>query len=319
MAANRGCLNRFAAKGRSYGSLPALSGRLIRTKRRTRKKILETVNTIDMLRARTQFWRRGNQRIALVPTMGNLHAGHLRLVERARELAERVVVSCFVNPMQFGPGEDLASYPRTLEADQKALGALGVDLFFVPDEREVYPRGPEQATQVLVPELGERLCGAFRPGHFAGVATVVAKLFNMVEPDTALFGRKDYQQQIIIRRMVEDLNWSINIEAVDTVREADGLAMSSRNQYLSEAERKLAPRLFQTLQRLGERIRAGERDFAALGKEAMERLTAAGFVPEYVEVLDAATLALPQAEGRPLVTLAAARLGRTRLIDNLLV
>jgi pantoate--beta-alanine ligase len=280
---------------------------------------LETVTTVSVLRARTRFWRRGNQRIALVPTMGNLHAGHLRLVERARELAERVVVSCFVNPLQFGPNEDLASYPRTLEADQKALETLGVDLFFVPDEREVYPRGPELATRVQVPELGERLCGAFRPGHFTGVATVVAKLFNMVHPDTALFGRKDYQQQLVIRRMVEDLDWPIDIETVDTVREADGLAMSSRNQYLDERERRLAPQLYQVLQQLVGRVRAGERDFAVLGAAASEQLAGLGFAPEYVEVVDAETLAAPQAEGRPLVVLAAARLGRTRLIDNLAV
>ena len=280
---------------------------------------METVTTTAVLRARLQFWRRGNQRIAFVPTMGNLHAGHLRLVARARELAERVVVSCFVNPLQFGPNEDLASYPRTLESDIKALANLGVDLCFVPEGEEVYPRGLAMATRVQVPELGERLCGALRPGHFTGVATVVAKLFNMVQPDTALFGRKDYQQLAIIRCMVEDLNWPIDIEAVDTVREADGLAMSSRNQYLSETERRLAPRLFQTLQDVAGRVRAGERDFASLAAGAMERLTAAGFVPEYVEVVDADRLAPPQAEADPLVVLAAARLGRARLIDNLLV
>ena len=279
---------------------------------------METATTVDMLRARVQFWRRGNQRIAFVPTMGNLHAGHLRLVERARELAERVVVSAFVNPLQFGPNEDLDRYPRTLEADRKALDNLGVDLFFVPGVEEMYPHGLELATRVQVPGLGERLCGAFRPGHFEGVATVVAKLFNMVQPHTALFGRKDYQQLVVIRRMVADLDWPIDIEAVDTVREPDGLAMSSRNQYLDAAERKQAPRLYQALQQLAGRIRAGEGDFAALGREAMEVLAAAGFSPEYVEVLDADSLEAP-AEGRPLVVLAAARLGKTRLIDNLVV
>lgn len=279
---------------------------------------MEIVTTVDMLRARVQFWRRGNQRIAFVPTMGNLHAGHLRLVERARELAERVVVSGFVNPLQFGPDEDLDRYPRTLEADRKSLDNLGVDLFFVPGVEEMYPRGLELATRVQVPALGERLCGAFRPGHFDGVATVVAKLFNMVQPHTALFGRKDYQQLAIIRRMVADLDWPIDIEAVDTVREPDGLALSSRNQYLGEAERQLAPRLFQTLQQLAGRIRAGERDYAVLGREGMEALSAAGFRPDYVEVLDADSLEAP-AEGRPLVVLAAAWLGQTRLIDNLSV
>lgn len=279
---------------------------------------METVTTVDMLRARIQFWRRGNQRIAFVPTMGNLHAGHLRLVARARELAERVVVSVFVNPLQFGPKEDLASYPRTLEADCKALENMGVDLVFLPEVEEVYPRGLALATRVQVPELGERFCGAFRPGHFTGVTTMVAKLFNMVQPDTALFGRKDYQQLAILRRMVADLDWPIDIEAVDTAREPDGLAMSSRNQYLDTTERKLAPQLFQALQQLAARIRNGERDFAALGATAMEGLRSAGFEPEYVEVVDADSLE-PPVEGRPLVVLAAARLGRTRLIDNLLV
>lgn len=279
---------------------------------------METVATVSVLRARIQFWRRGNQRIAFVPTMGNLHAGHLRLVERAREMAERVVVSSFVNPLQFGPGEDLDAYPRTPEEDRKALDTLGVDLLFVPGVEEIYPQGHAQSTRVEVPELGERLCGKFRPGHFSGVATVVAKLFNMVQPDSAVFGRKDYQQLAIIRRMVEDLCWPIDIEAVETVRERDGLAMSSRNRYLTDAERKLAPRLFQTLQQLAGRIRGGEGEYAALQVDAMKALRTAGFEPEYVEVLNAESLAVPK-PGDPLVVLAAARLGKARLIDNLTV
>lgn len=279
---------------------------------------METVTTVDMLRARIQFWRRGNQRIAFVPTMGSLHAGHLHLVRRARELAERVVVSIFVNPLQFAASEDLERYPRSLEADRKALDNLGVDLLFLPEEGEMYPCGLERATRVQVPELSERLCGAFRPGHFTGVTTVVAKLFNMVRPDTTLFGCKDYQQLAIIRRMVADLDWPIQIEAVDTVREPDGLALSSRNQYLDETERRQAPRLYQALQALAARIRDGNRDYATLSREAMASLSAVGFKPDYVEVLDADSLDAP-AEGRPLVVLAAAWLGRTRLIDNLVV
>ncbi len=278
---------------------------------------METVATVSVLRARIKFWRRGNQRIAFVPTMGNLHAGHLRLVERAQQLAERVVVSCFVNPMQFGPGEDLAAYPRTLEADQQALEALGADLLFVPEVQEVYPQGHETATRVTVPDLDAILCGQSRPGHFAGVATVVAKLFNMVQPDTALFGRKDYQQLAIIRRMARDLCWPIAIEAVDTVREADGLAMSSRNQYLTAAERAVAPHLYRSLQQLAGRIRAGERDFEPLQQEAMDSLAKRGFTPEYVEIRQADSLMVPVQQEEALVVLAAARLGKARLIDNL--
>ncbi len=279
---------------------------------------METVSDVSVLRARIKFWRRGNQRIAFVPTMGNLHAGHLRLVERARQKAERVVVSCFVNPMQFGPEEDLERYPRTLEADQRALENLGVDLLFVPSEAIMYPAGHTLVTRVEVPGLSDDLCGRSRPGHFAGVSTVVSKLFNMVQPDTAVFGAKDYQQLTIIRRMVADLCWPIEIEAVATVREPSGLAMSSRNQYLSREERAIAPRLHQALRRLASRIQQGEGDFSALQAECMESLTAQGFVPEYVEVRCAADLAVPQSDCA-LIVLAAARLGSTRLIDNLLI
>ncbi len=278
---------------------------------------METVSSTEVLRARINFWRRGNQRIALVPTMGNLHAGHLALVRRARELAERVIVSSFVNPMQFGPNEDFEAYPRTLEQDQAALDPLGVDLMFVPSADEMYPHGLEQATQVIVPGLSDILCGASRPGHFAGVTTVVAKLFNMVRPDTAVFGRKDYQQLTIIRKMVDDLGWPVELESVETVREDDGLAMSSRNQYLTDEERAKAPRLQEALKRLAQRLSQGEQDYAAMETEESNALAAAGFEPDYLRILDAETLGEP-GDG-PRVILVAARLGKARLIDNLTV
>ncbi|GIX21500.1 MAG: pantothenate synthetase [Gammaproteobacteria bacterium] len=277
---------------------------------------MEWVRTIDEVRARRARWAAAGEALALVPTMGNLHAGHLRLVERARELAPRVAVSIFVNPLQFAPGEDLERYPRTPEDDRRALAAAGVDLVFVPEETELYPRGRAAATRVRVPELGDILCGAFRPGHFEGVATVVLKLFNIFQPDWAVFGKKDYQQLCLIRRLVEDLDLTVRIAAVDTVREPDGLAMSSRNRYLGSEERARAGALYATLRALGERLRAGEDDYAAVEAEGLERLRAAGLRPEYVAVR-APDLA-PPAPGAPrLVVLAAAHLGAARLIDNL--
>lgn len=280
---------------------------------------METLNTADVLRARIQFWRRGNQRIALVPTMGNLHAGHLQLVERARQMAERVVVSSFVNPLQFGPQEDFATYPRTLEADQAALDQLGVDLVFTPAVDEMYPEGLERATRVEVPGLSGRLCGVQRPGFFVGVATVVAKLFNLVQPDTALFGEKDYQQLLVIRRLVADLCFPIDIVGIDTVRETDGLAMSSRNQYLSAEERAQAPELYRVLQDMADQLRRGQGDIPRLEEDAKLRLSRLGFEPEYVQVLQADDLELPAKPGAELVILAAAKLGKARLIDNLRV
>lgn len=280
---------------------------------------METLNTADVLRARIQFWRRGNQRIALVPTMGNLHAGHLQLVERARQMAERVVVSSFVNPLQFGPQEDFATYPRTLEADQAALDQLGVDLVFTPAVDEMYPEGLERATRVEVPGLSGRLCGVQRPGFFVGVATVVAKLFNLVQPDTALFGEKDYQQLLVIRRLVADLCFPIDIVGIDTVRETDGLAMSSRNQYLSAEERAQAPELYRVLQDMADQLRRGQGDIPRLEEDATLRLSRLGFEPEYVQVLQADDLELPAKPGAELVILAAAKLGKARLIDNLRV
>ncbi len=277
---------------------------------------METVHTVAELRRHVAELRRRGP-VALVPTMGNLHDGHLRLVEEAADRAGSVVVSLFVNPIQFNDPGDFKAYPRTLEADCAHLRAAGVALVFAPSEAEMYPRGREGITRVEVPGLSDILCGAFRPGHFAGVTTVVAKLFNQVQPDLALFGRKDFQQLMLIRRMVRDLDFPIEIVGVPTVREADGLAMSSRNNYLSEAERRIAPRLHHSLAAAAGRLQAGERDFAALAAAANEELAAAGLRPDYFELRRASDLAPPAPGDRELVLLAAAYLGQARLIDNL--
>jgi pantoate--beta-alanine ligase len=268
------------------------------------------------LRTRVAQWRRDGQTVAFVPTMGNLHAGHGSLVRRASGLARRVVVSVFVNPLQFGPNEDFGSYPRTPEEDRALLESLGVDVLFVPEVEDIYPRGQETSARVHVPGLEDILCGAFRPGHFMGVATVVAKLLNMVQPDVALFGEKDFQQLMIIRRAATDLCMPMEIVGVPTTREPDGLAMSSRNRYLSADERRLAPRIYAELERARLAIEGGARDYAAIEHAGLEALRTAGFRPDYFSVRDAATLLLPEAASRELVVLTAARIGRARLIDN---
>jgi len=280
---------------------------------------MQTVHTIAELRAQVAAWKRAGERVAFVPTMGNLHRGHIHLVERARELAPRTVASIFVNPMQFGPSEDFAAYPRTLAADSRQLAAAGLDLLFAPSVAEVYPRPLENMTQVTVPELPAVLCGANRPGHFTGVTTVVSKLFNMVQSDVAVFGEKDWQQLVIIRRMAADLDLPVEIIGIATVREPDGLALSSRNGYLSVGERAIAPTLYATLQATAERWRAGEPDWAVLEKEAKVRLAAAGFRPDYVEIRRADDLQRPAPADAAvdLRIFAAAWLGRARLIDNL--
>lgn len=278
---------------------------------------MRTVQAIADLRAQIADWRRAGERVALVPTMGNLHAGHLHLVERARELASRTVASIFVNPTQFGPNEDYAGYPRTLEDDRQHLESVGLDLLFAPTVAALYPRPLEEMTQVIVPGLSQILCGANRPIHFRGVATVVNKLFNLAQPDVAVFGEKDWQQLVIIRRMAADLDLPVEIVGVPTVRETDGLAMSSRNRYLTPEERSRAPALYATLTACAARLRAGERDCAALAVAAQTRLTGAGFRPDYFEIRRADDLQPPAAEDRELRILAAAWLGRARLIDNL--
>ena len=277
---------------------------------------MQTVHTIAELRARVMAWKRAGEQVAFVPTMGNLHRGHIHLVECARELAPRTVASIFVNPMQFGPSEDFAAYPRTLDADSRQLETAGLDLLFAPSVAEVYPRPLEQMTQVTVPELPTVLCGASRPTHFSGVTTVVSKLFNMVQPDIAVFGEKDWQQLVIIRRMATDLDMPVAIVGVPTVREPDGLALSSRNGYLSAEERAIAPTLYATLRATAERLRAGERDFAALEAEAKAQLASAGFRPDYFEIRRPDDLQRPNLEDAELRIFAAAWLGRARLIDN---
>ena len=278
---------------------------------------MQTVHTIAELRAQVTAWKRAGERVAFVPTMGNLHRGHIHLVERARALAPRTVASIFVNPMQFGPNEDFAAYPRTLEADSRQLEAAGLDLLFAPSVAEVYPRPLAQMTQVTVPGLPAVLCGASRPVHFSGVTTVVSKLFNMAQPDVAVFGEKDWQQLVIIRRMAADLDLPVDIVGVATVREPDGLALSSRNGYLAAEERAIAPTLYATLRTMAERWRAGERNFATLENEAKAQLMVAGFKPDYVEIRRADDLQRPAPEDvAGLRIFAAAWLGRARLIDN---
>lgn len=278
---------------------------------------MQTVHSVSALRAQVAEWQRAGEHVALVPTMGNLHRGHLHLVEQAQRYARRTVASIFVNPLQFGPNEDFAAYPRTLDADTQQLAAIGLDLLFAPTVAEVYPRPLAAMTQVTVPELPDVLCGASRPGHFSGVTTVVAKLFNMVQPQVALFGEKDWQQLLAIRQMVTDLNMPLEIVGVPTVREADGLALSSRNGYLSAAERALAPQLYATLQTLAQRWCAGEHDYLRLETEAMAQLATFGFRPDYLEIRHAQTLQRPTSAPEDLRIFAAAWLGKARLIDNL--
>ena len=278
---------------------------------------MESVTTIAAVRERVRHWRGEGLRVAFVPTMGNLHAGHVSLIEAARRHGDRFVASIFVNPMQFGPNEDFAHYPRTPAQDARMLADAGCDLMFMPDVAEIYPNGSERATRVDVPGLSSMLDGEFRPGHFEGVATVVAKLFHIVEPDVAVFGEKDFQQLTIIRRMVADLCLAVSIIAAPTVREPDGLAMSSRNQYLSDEERRTAPVIHRALLAAVERLRAGDRDFAAIERIGLEALERAGLRPDYFSVRRADDLNVPNADARHLVVLTAARLGRARLIDNL--
>ena len=251
---------------------------------------METISTITELHETVLQWREAGERIALVPTMGNLHEGHLRLVEEAHARAERVVVSIFVNPMQFSDARagagDYKNYPRTLESDIQKLSnmAIDVDLLFTPSVDEVYPNGIENEARIEVPGISDILCGEFRPGHFAGVATIVAKLFNMVKPDVAIFGEKDYQQLLVIRRLVSDLCFPIDVIGVPTVREHDRLAMSSRNAYLSTDERQKAAALNHILVEAKHNIENGQSDFPALEKNAIKQLKEAGFRPEYFSV-----------------------------------
>lgn len=279
---------------------------------------MNTVHLASELRAQISQWRARGERIALVPTMGNLHAGHLALVRHARSLGDRVVVTVFVNPLQFGPNEDFGRYPRTLPEDLRQLDMQGVDLVYAPQVGEVYVNGFPPATTTTVSPLSAELEGAFRPGFFTGVATVVAILFNSVQPDVAVFGEKDWQQLQIVKRMVADLRMPVDVVGYPTERATDGLALSSRNQYLTSAERAQAPQVYAALQAVAAGLRTGRDDYAALCAEQMQRLEAASFRPQYLEVRTAA-LAQPAAGDKDFVVLIAAVLGTTRLIDNLRV
>ena len=280
---------------------------------------MHTVTTVAAVREHVRRWRSEGRRIAFVPTMGNLHAGHVSLIEAARRHGDRFVASIFVNPMQFGPNEDYAQYPRTPTKDADMLTAAGCNLMFMPDVAQIYPNGSERATRVDVPSLSRVLDGEFRPGHFEGVSTIVAALFHIVEPDVAVFGEKDFQQLTIIRRMVADLCMPVEIVGAPTVRDSDGLAMSSRNQYLTPAERQVAPRIYQTLQAAAGRLQAGDVEFSSIERIGVDALAKAGMKPDYFSVRRAQDLGGPAPDTKHLVVLTAARLGKARLIDNIQV
>ncbi len=275
-----------------------------------------TITEPHQLRQTLAQWREQGEHIALVPTMGNLHEGHLKLIRRAALNASKTVVTIFVNPMQFDRQDDLAAYPRTLEEDKSKLECLKSDILFIPTATAIYPRGIEDTTYVEVPGLTDILCGANRPGHFRGVATVVVKLFNLVQPTVAVFGEKDYQQLVLIRRLVSDLDIPVEIMGVATEREPDGLAMSSRNNYLNTAERELAPALYQTLREMSNGIQHGEVDFRFLERQSTQTLEKLGLRPDYVSIRRQRDLTVASVADIDLVVLAAAWVGKARLIDN---
>ena len=280
---------------------------------------MRTVHSLKELRTILRGYRRQGKTIGLVPTMGNLHEGHISLVRKAAEAADVVVTSIFVNPMQFGAGEDLDTYPRTLTEDQEQLEAAGNTLVFAPGVEEVYPEGLAMQTQVVVPEVSDGHCGASRPGHFEGVATVVTMLLNMVQPDVAVFGEKDFQQLAVIRKLVRDLMLPVEVVGAPTIREDDGLAKSSRNGYLTASERKIAPVVYQTLQATARELTEGRSDFQTLEEEARNRLAEAGLRPDYFNIVNSQTLKPASTEDTDITLLVAAFLGTTRLIDNLSV
>ena len=279
---------------------------------------MQTTETISALRNEINLWRQQGLKIAFVPTMGNLHQGHIALVEKAKMLADKVVASIFVNPMQFGANEDIGSYPRTMAADQEKLKAAGCDLLFTPTPAIIYPKGLDKQSYVEVPNVSDGYCGESRPGHFRGVATVVCKLFNIVQPNIACFGLKDYQQVQVIQTMVEDLSMPIEIIAVETVREASGLALSSRNNYLTPEEKQTAPALSQNIQWLAKAIQS-DSDFIGLAKQAASYIDNAGMKTDYIHICHARTLQPASEDDKELVILAAAHCGKARLIDNLQV
>ena len=280
---------------------------------------MQTFADIASMREQVRTWRREGRRIAFVPTMGNLHDGHMRLVRKARKYADIVVVSIFVNPMQFDKPEDLQNYPRTLDDDLTKLDAEHVDVVFTPTPEMMYPQGLESQTFVEVPILSQMLEGALRPGHFRGVATIVTKLFNIVQPDVACFGEKDYQQLALIRQMVKDMAMDIEIVGVPTVRELDGLALSSRNGYLTVDERQRAPVLARTMRWVSSQMRGGPTDYDDLIVDANDQLRAAGLQPDASFIRDAVTLQPVSETSNKAVILMAAQLGKARLIDNQVV
>lgn len=277
---------------------------------------MQTVHSVAQVREYVRGWHNKGQTVGFVPTMGNLHEGHISLIREARARCDVVVVSIFVNPTQFGPNEDFDRYPRTLDADAAALVEADTDLLFAPSVEEMYPLGQNQ-TWVDVDLLGDHLCGASREGHFRGVTTVVSKLLNIVQPDVAVFGEKDYQQLAILRRMCEELLFPVKIVGAATNRETDGLARSSRNGFLSDSERTLAPALYAHLQQLKADIDAGERDYPALETRISRSLNSAGFNVDYLTIVNARTLAPAGPQDTDLVAAVAAKLGSTRLIDNI--
>ena len=278
---------------------------------------MQTITRIAELRETVTRWRLARESIAFVPTMGNLHMGHASLMSAAHLHGRRVISSIFVNPMQFGPSDDFGAYPRTPDDDANLLGEYGVDALFHPTVDEMYPSGSVGSTVVDVPGLTDILCGAFRPGHFQGVATVVVKLLCLVQPDVAIFGEKDFQQLTVIRRVVDDLNLPVRIVGAPTVRADDGLALSSRNRYLSVAERAAAPAMYRALDKARRRLEAGDMDYASMQADGLGELAQAGFRPEYFEVRTADRLAIPTANDVHVVVLAAGRIGKARLIDNI--
>lgn len=276
---------------------------------------MESVTRIQSVRERVGEWRKAGDAVALVQTMGCLHKGHLALIAEARQRAKRVVLSVFINPLQFGPQEDYGRYPRTIERDREFAGEAGVDLLFAPTTFEIFPTGFERSTRVDVPELSQILEGQSRPTHFEGVATITTKFLQIVQPDVAVLGEKDYQHLVIVRRLVADLCMPVEIAAVPVVRDHDGLAFGARNRFLTPRERNLAPRLFESLKHAKRRLGEGERDFAALQEGGFRELERAGFAPEYFSIRQAGDLLPPRFETREVVVLAAARLGGTRLVD----
>jgi pantoate--beta-alanine ligase len=280
---------------------------------------METVTRAHSVREHVAAWRRQGHSIGFVATMGCLHKGHLALITEARARAKRVVVSVFVNPLQFGPSEDFARYPRSSERDKTLLADADVDLLFAPTAFEMFPTGFERSTRVDVPELSHILEGQFRPGHFEGVATITTKLLQIVQPDSVVYGEKDFQQLVIIRRLVSDLCMPLEIAAIPVVRDHDGLAFGARNRYLSARERNIAPRLHEALKAARRRLIAGERDFAAIQDSGLRELERGGFAPDYCSVRQAADLVPPRIDSRDIVVLAAVRLGTARLIDCLRV